>query len=103
MIDSGRIVFSDTMDAFNNYMQPQSVLVRFANPPAIEELQQIHGITKAEYLTDKQVRIFFDGEEDITERIITAGVKKDWRIREVNLEKGLLDDIFKQLSTQSHQ
>jgi ABC-2 type transport system ATP-binding protein len=103
MIESGRIVFSDSMDAFNNYMQPQSVLVRFANPPAIAELQQIQGITRAEYMTDKQVRIFFDGEEDITERIITAGVQKDWRIREVNLEKGLLDDIFKQLSTQSHQ
>ncbi|MBO9632345.1 MAG: ABC transporter ATP-binding protein [Chitinophagaceae bacterium] len=103
MIESGRIVFSDSMDAFNNYMQPQSVLVRFANPPTIGELQQIQGITRVEYTTDKQVRIFFDGEEDITERIITAGVQKDWRIREVNLEKGLLDDIFKQLSTQSHQ
>jgi ABC-2 type transport system ATP-binding protein len=103
MIESGRIVFSDSMDAFNNYMQPQSVLVRFANPPAITEIQQIQGITRAEYTTDKQVRIFFDGEEDITERIITVGVQKDWRIREVNLEKGLLDDIFKQLSTQSHQ
>lgn len=103
MIESGRIVFSDSMDAFNNYMQPQSVLVRFANPPTIGELQQIQGITRAEYTTDKQVRLFFDGEEDITERIIAAGVQKDWRIREVNFEKGLLDDIFKQLSTQSHQ
>ncbi|NML22426.1 ABC transporter ATP-binding protein [Pseudoflavitalea sp. G-6-1-2] len=103
MIESGRIVFSDSMDAFNNYMQPQSVLVRFANPPTVGEILQIQGITKAEYTTDKQARIFFDGEEDITERIINAGVQKDWRIREVNFEKGLLDDIFKQLSTQSHQ
>ncbi|RZS74319.1 ABC transporter ATP-binding protein [Pseudobacter ginsenosidimutans] len=103
MIEGGRVIFSDSMDAFNNYMQPHSVLVRFANPPPIHELQQVQGVTKAEYQTDKQARIFFDGEEDITERIIAAGVQKDWRIREVNLEKGLLDDIFKQLSTQSHQ
>ena len=103
MIESGRIIFSDSMDAFNNYMQPQSVLVRFANPPPVSELQQVQGITRAEYLTDKQARIFFDGEEDITERIIVAGVQRDWRIREVNLEKGQLDDIFKQLSTQTIQ
>ncbi|QEC45138.1 ABC transporter ATP-binding protein [Pseudobacter ginsenosidimutans] len=103
MIESGRIIFSDSMDAFNNYMQPQSVLVRFANPPPVIELQQVQGITRAEYLTDKQARIFFDGEEDITERIIVAGVQRDWRIREVNLEKGQLDDIFKQLSTQTIQ
>ena len=103
MIESGRIIFSDSMEAFNNYMQPQSVLVRFADPPPLDELQQIQGITKAEYLTEKQIRIFFDGEEDITERIIVAGVKNNWRIREVNFEKGQLDDIFKQLSTQSFQ
>ena len=103
MIESGRIIFSDSMDAFNNYLQPQSVLVRFANPPAVNELQQVQGVTRAEYLTDKQARIFFDGEEDLTERIIVAGVQRDWRIREVNLEKGQLDDIFKQLSTQTIQ
>lgn len=103
MIESGRVVFSDTMDAFNNYIKPHSALVRFANPPTIEELLQIPGITRAEYLTDKQARIFFDGEDDITERIIASGVEKDWRIREVNLQKGMLDDIFKQLSAQSHQ
>jgi ABC-2 type transport system ATP-binding protein len=103
MIEAGRIIFSDSMDAFNNYMQPQSVLVRFANPPPVNELEQIKGINKAEYLTEREARLFFDGEEDITERIITTGVQNDWRIREVNLEKGQLDDIFKQLSSQTIQ
>lgn len=103
MIESGRIIFSDSMDAFNNYMQPQSVLVSFVNPPSVVELQQIAGVNQAEYITDKQARLFFDGAEDITERIIAAGVQQNWRIREVGLEKGMLDDIFKQLSTQSHQ
>ncbi len=27
MIEGGRIVFADSMDAFNNYVQPQSMLV----------------------------------------------------------------------------
>jgi ABC-2 type transport system ATP-binding protein len=103
MIEAGRVIFSDSMDAFNNYMQPQSVLVRFANPPPVNELEQIKGINKAEYLSEREARMFFDGEEDITERIIVAGVQNDWRIREVNLEKGQLDDIFKQLSTQTIQ
>src|SRR6201999_1480036 len=33
MIEQGRIVFSDTMDAFNNYVEPHSVTVHFENPP----------------------------------------------------------------------
>lgn len=103
MIESGRIVFSDSMEAFNNQLQPQSVLVRFINPPTVNELLQIEGVHKVEYLNDKQARLSFNGEEDITERIIDAGINNNWRIREVNLEKGMLDDIFKQLSTQIHQ
>src|SRR6201991_2537529 len=33
MIENGRIVFSDTMDGFNNYVEPHSVLMRMENPP----------------------------------------------------------------------
>jgi ABC-2 type transport system ATP-binding protein len=103
MIESGRIVFSDTMDAFNNYMQPNSLLVQFRNPPQIADLKQVKGVQKVEYLTDKQARIFFDGDPDISENLILASVQKEWSIREINLEKGMLDDIFKQLSSQPLQ
>ncbi|MDQ0106779.1 ABC-2 type transport system ATP-binding protein [Chitinophaga terrae (ex Kim and Jung 2007)] len=103
MIEGGRVIFSDTMDAFNNYVQPHSVLLRMENPPSVAELMKIPGTTKVEFLSDRQVRVYFDGDQDITERIITASVQQGWRLREINLDKGLLDDIFKQLSIQSLQ
>ncbi|RAJ76774.1 ABC-2 type transport system ATP-binding protein [Chitinophaga dinghuensis] len=103
MIEGGRVIFADTMDAFNNYVQPHSVLVRMENAPSAPELLKIPGATKVEFLSDRQIRIYFDGDQDITERIITASVQQGWRLREINLDKGLLDDIFKQLSIQSLQ
>jgi len=102
MIEAGRIVFSDTMDAFDNYVQPHSVLVRLENMPGIDELQAIPGITKADYLTDKQVRLYFDGDASITEKIVAASIQQGWQLREISLDKSQLDDTFKQLSTQSH-
>ncbi|MBN9383160.1 MAG: ABC transporter ATP-binding protein [Chitinophagaceae bacterium] len=101
MIEGGRVVFSDSMDAFDNYIQPHSLLMRMENPPQMGELLKVPGVTKVHFLTDKQVRVYFDGNEEITERLITAGVQQHWQVREVHLEKGLLDDIFKQLSTPS--
>lgn len=101
MMEGGRIIFSDTMDAFNNYAQPQSVLVRLQNPPPVTELLKIQGVTRASFLSDKQVRIYFDGDEEITERMVAASMQHGWRLKEINLEKGHLDDIFKQLSTQT--
>lgn len=101
MIDSGRIVFSDTMDAFNNYVEPHSILAYMENPPPPEELLQIKGVTKVDFLTPRQLRIFFSGDREITEHIITTSVQKGWRLMEINLEKSSLDEIFAQLSNYS--
>ena len=101
MIDNGRIVFADTMDAFNNYLEPHSVLLYMDNPPAAEELLQIPGITKADFLTEKQIRLYFNGDQEITEKIVATSVAQGWRLREISLDKSSLDEIFAQLSGQN--
>ena len=98
MIDSGRIVFSDTMDAFNNYVEPHSVLMQMENPPAAEELMRITGVTKVDFLTERQIRLYFNADQEITERIIATAVAGGWRLREISLDKSSLDEIFAQLS-----
>ncbi|MDR6570614.1 ABC-2 type transport system ATP-binding protein [Chitinophaga ginsengisegetis] len=103
MIENGRIVFSDSMDAFNNYVEPHSVMMHLENPPAAAELLKIDGVTKADFLTERQVRLYFNGNQDITEKLIIASVQNGWRLREINLDKTALDEIFKQLSSQSSQ
>ncbi|NML22780.1 ABC transporter ATP-binding protein [Pseudoflavitalea sp. G-6-1-2] len=102
MIEGGRIIFSDTMEAFNNYMQASSIVMSMENPPSIAELEAIKGSTKAEFLTDKKIRLYFNGDQEITERIIAASMENGWHLREINFEKGLLEDVFRQLSTQSY-
>ena len=99
MIEGGRIVFADSMDAFDNYAQPNSLVVKMENPPALDELLKIQGVAKADFISEKEVRIYFDGDEEITERLIADAVKYQWQLRGINLEKNKLDDIFKQLST----
>ncbi|MDR3697038.1 ABC transporter ATP-binding protein [Mucilaginibacter sp.] len=99
MIEGGRLVFADTMDAFDNYMPSNSLMMRMENPPPIGDILNIQGVTQAELLTDKQVRVYFEGGEEITERLVVAGVQQNWQLREISLEKGQLDDIFKTLSS----
>jgi ABC-2 type transport system ATP-binding protein len=103
MIERGRVVFSDTMDAFNNYVQPHSVLLRVEGRPTEAALLKIPGVTQLEFLTDRQVRIYFEGQQDITERIAAAAIQHGWQLREISFDKGLLDDTFKQLSSQTIQ
>ncbi|RVU00704.1 ABC transporter ATP-binding protein [Mucilaginibacter limnophilus] len=103
MIADGKIVFSDTMDAFNNYVEPHSVLMNMENPPTAAELLKIAGVNKVDFVTERQARVYFTGDREITERLIAASVHNGWRLREINLDKTALDEIFKQLSTKTTQ
>jgi len=103
MIENGRIVFSDTMDAFNNYIEPSSMLVHFGNMPAAQDLEKIPGVVNTQMVTERLVRVFFNGDQDITERVVTASVQHGWRLREINLEKNSVEEVFKQLSQHSRQ
>ena len=99
MIEGGRIVFADTMDAFNNYLAPNSVLLYMENPPAEAELLKVQGVTRIAFLTDRQIRIYFSGDRGIAERLIAGSIQNGWRLQEINFEKSSMDEIFKQLST----
>jgi ABC-2 type transport system ATP-binding protein len=101
MIEEGRIVFSDTMDAFNNYVEPHSVLMRMENPPSETELLKLPGITRVQFLTDRQVRLYFTGDPDITGQLITASVHNGWELREISLDKSSVDEVFAELSNKS--
>jgi ABC-2 type transport system ATP-binding protein len=98
MIENGKIVFSDTMDAFNNYVEPHSVLLYMEEPPTAEALLQIPGASRVDFLTERRIRLFFNGDQEITERIIQASVQQNWHLREISLDKSSLDEIFAQLS-----
>jgi ABC-2 type transport system ATP-binding protein len=98
MIDDGRIVFSDTMDAFNNYVTPHSMLAFMDEPPPAEELLKIDGVTRVEFLTERQLRIYFSGDKEVSRRMIAASVHHGWQLTEISLEKSSLDEVFAQLS-----
>lgn len=98
MIDSGRIVFADSMEAFDNYIAPHSMLATMLQSPPLEILRAIPGISRVDSLTDKQYRLFFNGDRQVAEILILESAKNGWRLSELQLEKNSLDETFAQLS-----
>jgi ABC-2 type transport system ATP-binding protein len=98
MIENGRMVFADTMDAFNNYIMPDTMLVYMDNPPSADELNLIPGITAVEMTNDRGIRLRFKASDTIAKEIIAMSVQKGWELKEIMLEKSSLDEIFAQLS-----
>lgn len=98
MIEHGNMVFSGTMNDFNNYVVPNSFSVTFAKPPTKEELAKIDGLLNIEEVYPGNFRVRFGGNENITEKMVELSVNNDWRLQEITLERSSLDTIFAQLS-----
>ncbi|MFC4476377.1 ABC transporter ATP-binding protein [Flavobacterium chungangensis] len=98
MIENGHMVFADTLDAFNNYIEADKLTASFENPPKLESLRAIPEVTNAVFLSPKKVQITFEGTQEVAEKIISLSVHNDWKLREIQFEKVSLDEIFAQLS-----
>ena len=95
MIESGKLVFSGTMEEFDNYVAPESFIVEFANSPSKEVLENLTENNGIEALEDGSYRIFL---KDDTEKYIQESVKQNWNLKNIYVERASLSEIFAQLS-----
>lgn len=99
MIGQGTLVFSGTVDEFDNYILPNTVFATLVAAPPIEELKQLPGVVDVDELGGSNYRLrFSDSPQEMIERVVQTSVAKYWRLTEVRLEKSSLDDIFAELS-----
>lgn len=98
MIESGKLVFSGTMEEFDNYVAPESFIVEFANSPAKEVLENLTENNGIEALEDGSYRIFLKNDISITEKYIQESVTQNWNLKNIYVERASLSEIFAQLS-----
>jgi ABC-2 type transport system ATP-binding protein len=98
MIEQGRMVFADSMDAFNNHMAANSLLLSMDNPPAADELSAIPGVMQVERLSEGSMRLRFSAAPDLSKTLIRMSLERGWELREIVTEKNSLDQVFAQLS-----
>ncbi|MGI0107023.1 ABC transporter ATP-binding protein [Salinimicrobium sp. WS361] len=103
MIENGQVVFQDTLHAFNNYIEPDTLIMELERPPSKEKLLEVQGITDVDFINNTRVRLKFISETGITQRLIKVSVENDWALSEIYLEKASLDGVFAQLSKSPQQ
>lgn len=98
MIEEGQVVFSGTVDEFDNYIVPNTLFVSLIAAPPAEMIREIPGVVAVEELGGSKFRIQFSDALEATERLVEASVTKGWRLVEIRQEKSSLDEIFAELS-----
>ena len=103
MIEHGNVVFTGTMDDFDNYITPDTFVVSMSNQPALSELQQLPGILEVSELGNNRFRFRFNGDREVMQKMREWSVSRNWGLSEITLEKISLDEIFAQLSGKRKQ
>lgn len=98
MVEHGKVVFADTMHAFNNYIEPSTLVVVMDRLPPETEFLTIAGIQKAEPMGSNSARLHFAPQENISKKVISKCIENNWGLSEIYLEKSSLDGIFARLS-----
>ena len=98
MMEEGQVVFSGTVDEFDNYIVPTTLFVSLIAAPPAEMIGEIPGVVAVEELGGSKFRIQFSDALEATERLVEASVTKGWRLVEIRQEKSSLDEIFAELS-----
>ena len=82
MIGQGTLVFSGTVDEFDNYILPNTVFATLVAAPPIEELKQLPGVVDVDELGGSNYRLrFSDSPQEMIERVVQTSVAKDWRLK----------------------
>ena len=97
MIENGQMIFSGTIEQFDNYIQPNTLLLELDTPPMECDLM-LPGISKVETLSERRFRLRYDGDQDTAKRVAEQCVARGWGLIELVIEKSSLDAVFAQLS-----
>lgn len=101
MINEGGMVFSGTIEEFDNYLMPSSLTVVLISPPTIEELKQIRGVENVMSINHNSFRIYFKDADEAIEEIVKKSVENEWHLRDIRIEKNSMDSVFAELSKKS--
>lgn len=98
MIEQGSIVFAGTVDEFDNYIKPNTLIVSLASIPSVEEIKALGGVVHVEEMGGARFRIQFSDVREAMDQIVTASHVNGWQLSELQQEKTSLDTIFAELS-----
>ncbi len=100
MIEHGSIVFSGSVEDFDNYIEPDSFIMTLSHAPSEEDILKVGGVTDVKLVSDltSSYRVWFDGDKETMARMVETSVKNGWGLTEIQLEKSSMNEVFAQLS-----
>ncbi len=100
IIDKGKLVFNGSIDVLKRQRVGNKLLIGLRNPPAIEEILRISGVSEAESLANGLIRVRYAENAEPAEAIVQTAVQQGWGLHQIAPDQTSLEDVFMQLTYQ---
>lgn len=100
IIDKGKLVFNGSIDVLKRQRVGNKLLIGLRNPPAIEEILRISGVSEAESLANGLIRVRYAESTEPAEAIVQTAVQQGWGLHQIAPDQTSLEDVFMQLTYQ---
>ncbi len=98
IINNGRIVFSEGLEALAATAMAERILIALRHPPEADKLK-IEGVATVTLMADGRFRIEPEAGADPREALAELAVKQGWGLVELASERKTLEEIFVELTT----
>lgn len=100
IINEGSLVMDRQLDNLGENKQGGGLCVTFKNPPSVETLRGISGVSDVQVLSDNRFRLQFTaGDNNGIDALLQRALSSCWGVQELVPETDSLEEVFMQLTS----
>lgn len=99
IINEGRLVMDRQLDNLGADNTTRKLRVAFKNPPSLETLMGITGVSHAEALPGNRFHLQCDGSDDVIDTLMQRALGSCWGLQELVPADDSLEEVFMQLTS----
>jgi ABC-2 type transport system ATP-binding protein len=97
IIRRGELIYNAPIDELNRHGQRGQLTIALRNPPTLQDLERITGVSSAEILGPQRFRIH--GDQQVAVQLARLSAEHGWDLFELVPDNSSLEDIFVELTT----
>ncbi|MDP1939714.1 MAG: ABC transporter ATP-binding protein [Gallionella sp.] len=94
IMQHGRLIYGDSSVRMQHYGQISGFIISLRHPPALNELEAIHGVTRVEQLSTEQFRVFHTPDDNSGSLLLSMAAQHGWQLEQLTPLHATLEDVF---------
>jgi ABC-2 type transport system ATP-binding protein len=98
ILHHGRLIYGDTSAHMQQYRTVSGFTITLRNPPALDELQAIAGISSVEPLSATQFRVLHQPNASPSAMLLNLAALHGWQLEQLTPLQATLEDVFARIT-----